>query len=187
MTSFKTKGGTELPLISLKGKPYLQVAHRLVWMREEHPEWSITTECIRMDKDESIFRATICNDAGVVLAQATKREDKAGFADHLEKSETGAIGRALALCGYGTQFCSDELDEGQRLADSPVMPGKTSQPQTNGAYIVPFGKHKGKTLAEIGTDDVRSFGSWLSAQPEKSANATEFLDKAREYLANVGR
>src|SRR5690606_32778738 len=29
-------------------------------------------------------------------------------------------GRALALIGFGTQFCADELDEGERIVDAPV-------------------------------------------------------------------
>ena len=40
----KTTKGTELPTIDLHGKPYLQVAHRIVWFREERPDWRIKTE-----------------------------------------------------------------------------------------------------------------------------------------------
>jgi hypothetical protein len=50
---------------------------------------------------------------------AHKQENKQGFADHLEKAETGAIGRALGIAGFGTQF-APEFDEEDRLADSPV-------------------------------------------------------------------
>ena len=41
------------------------------------------------------------------------------FADYLEKAETRAVGRALAMCGYGTQF-APELEERERIVDSPV-------------------------------------------------------------------
>jgi len=37
-----------------------------------------------------------------------------------EGAETAAIGRALGVAGYGTQFMGDEMDEGEHLADSPV-------------------------------------------------------------------
>lgn len=116
-----TPHGTELPLLQLKGKDYLQVAHRLVWMREEHPEWQIITEPveINIDKKYAIFRSSILNENGRVMATATKAESIAGFADYIEKAETGATGRAAALCGFGTQF-APELYEGERLADSPV-------------------------------------------------------------------
>jgi hypothetical protein len=41
-----------------------------------------------------------------------------------EKDETGAVGRALAMCGYGT-LQAPEFDEGDRLADAPLANAKT--------------------------------------------------------------
>lgn len=127
---FKTKKGTVLPILSLRGKPYLQVAHRIAWLADEVPNYDITTQQVEIEQDYAIFRATISileqNTEGtwhvVKKATATKSETKKGFADFIEKAETGAIGRALAMLGYGTQFTGDELDEGARLADSPTAP-----------------------------------------------------------------
>jgi hypothetical protein len=120
MKTFKTEKGTSLPLMDIKGKDYLQVAHRLVWFREEHPDWGIKTDIIKTDQDETVAQATITDYMGKVLATGHKRENVLGFADHLEKAETGAVGRALAMCGYGTQF-APELEEGERLADAPAV------------------------------------------------------------------
>lgn len=104
------------------GRTYLPVAARLVWFREEHPDWGIETESVALDleKQYAIFRARIYNAEGKLMATGTKMENVKGFPDYLEKSETGAIGRALALCGYGTQF-EQSLEEtgGGRFADSP--------------------------------------------------------------------
>ena len=112
------------------GREYLPVAARLVWFREEHPDWGIVTDPMQIDQDQqyAIFRASIVNEAGRLIATATKREAVRGFPDYLEKAETGSVGRALALCGYGTQFAA-ELDEGERLADAPRS---TSAPARNG-------------------------------------------------------
>src|SRR5262249_10461456 len=33
----------------------------------------------------------------------------------------------LALIGYGTQFCADELDEGDRIVDSPAVPAGSAE------------------------------------------------------------
>jgi hypothetical protein len=58
------------------------------------------------------------------LRAGDKMETRDDFADFVEKAETGAIGRALAMCGYGTQF-APELSEGDlesgriAYADSP--------------------------------------------------------------------
>jgi len=117
----KTEKGTELPLISLKGKDYLQVMHRMVWFREECPNYGIETSFIALDDQVAIAKAIITNETGKILSTAHKREDKGHFADHMEKAETGAIGRALANIGYGTQF-TDDLDEGARIVDSPAPP-----------------------------------------------------------------
>lgn len=125
--TFKTEKGTELPLLDLRGKDYLQVAHRLVWFREQHPDWSIETQIISFSENGALVKATIKNDKGITIATSHKTEDRKGFQDFIEKAETGAIGRALAACGFGTQF-APELDEGERLADSPVQRPQTPKP-----------------------------------------------------------
>ena len=52
-------------------------------------------------------------------ATAHGSEGCADFLEYLEKAETKAIGRALALLGYGTQF-APEFDEEHRIVDSPI-------------------------------------------------------------------
>lgn len=117
-------------LMKLKGKDYLPVAWRLVWFRERYPNGNIDTEAIQLTDTTAVFRATITaiGEGGEVLGRATgtKAQSKHGFSDYIEKAETGAIGRALAALGFGTQF-DPELDEGERLADAPVE--RQSAPQ----------------------------------------------------------
>lgn len=123
-SSYTTSKGTELPLMSLKGKPYMQVAHRLVWFTEVVPSYSTETEYLAITDEQTVAKVTVSiyDESGKVLKKvsSTKRETKKDFPDHTEKAETGALGRALALLGYGTQFAIADLDEGNRLADSPV-------------------------------------------------------------------
>lgn len=146
-------------LITLKNRQgsseYLPVQWRLVWFRLECPNGTIETEIIHLDPDKeteeetyawnnetrrsekviktarglAIVRATIRDGKGGV-ATGTKMEKAASFGDWLEKSETGAIGRALAALGYGTQFTDNEFEEGQRIADAPVDRG-TSNARTD--------------------------------------------------------
>ncbi len=102
------------------GKKYLPVAARLIWFRQEKPDWGITTHPveINLEKQYAIFTATIFNAEGKIMGMGTKMENVRGFADYVEKSETSAIGRALAICGFSTGDAL-ELDEGQRYADAP--------------------------------------------------------------------
>lgn len=125
-------------------KDYLPVQWRLVWFREQCPHGTIETEMIHLDLDRVteeetfvwnnekrrsekvvkqgtgfvLFKATVKDGKGGV-ATGTKSEKAASFPDYIEKAETGAIGRALAALGYGTQF-APELSEEHRIVDSPV-------------------------------------------------------------------
>jgi hypothetical protein len=130
---------------------YLPVQWRLVWFREQCPEGTIETEMVHLDLDREteedgyawnndtrrsekivkhangfvVFRAAIKDGKGG-SATATKSEKAASFPDYIEKAETGAVGRALAMLGYGTQFTGDELNEEHRIVDAPVDRGAPS-------------------------------------------------------------
>jgi hypothetical protein len=107
-------------MMKLKGKDYLQVAWRLVWFRDEHPDFGINSQALALTEDHAIFKATITDANGLQLSSGHGSESKRDFGDFIEKAETKAIGRALAMLGYGTQFAADELDEGERIVDSPI-------------------------------------------------------------------
>lgn len=115
----KTSKGTEFPLLNLRGKDYLEVKYRVAWFREEHPDWSFESDYLVYSDDMAIARSVVKDDKGRVLAIAHKREDREHFQDFMEKAESSALGRALALLGYGT-VTAQELEEGVRIADSPV-------------------------------------------------------------------
>src|SRR5712691_1987783 len=125
-------------------RDYLPVQWRLAWFRSLCPEGSIKTEMLHLDLDREteeeidmwneeknqhekvvkrangfvVFRAVVKDGKGGIGA-GTKSEKAASFPDYIEKAETGAIGRALAALGFGTQF-APELDEEHRIVDSPV-------------------------------------------------------------------
>lgn len=128
-------------IIALKGKDYLPVAARLIWFRHDHPDWSIITTPVEINMVDkfAIFTASILNAEGKIMATAHKMETVKDFGDFLEKAETGSMGRALAACGFGTQFCTVDFDEMQnadnpRPADAPFNrpPGTQRQGQGQG-------------------------------------------------------
>lgn len=103
------------------GREYLHVAHRLLWLRAEHPEAIITTQLLHFDWQAGwfLFHARV-EIPGLGVAEGTGSETRESFPKGpCEKAETVAIGRALAALGYGTAFALADFEEG-RLADSPV-------------------------------------------------------------------
>jgi hypothetical protein len=211
MKTFKTKSGTELPLLDLRGKDYLQVAHRLVWFREEHPAWTIKTDvAVDFQNQRCLATAWIIDEKGTTLSMGHKVEDAKGFADYVEKAETGAIGRALAMIGYGTQFAPD-LDEGDRLADAPVAPKHNFtqhvQPLNNpagaigaaiamsansaGAAVCTVGRNKGMRVDQLSMSDLLNDISYWR-QREKtdgkplSAGLATYINAAEVYTRANG-
>ncbi len=109
---------------------YLPVKERLVWFVTEQRQLlaaglATTTYCIRprlVEHDPVNGHATFeCTIRDVLGNEATDygSESRADWRDYLEKAATKATGRALASLGYGTSF-APELDEGERVVDSPV-------------------------------------------------------------------
>lgn len=133
-------------LINLKGKDYLQVMWRLVWFRDEHPDWCIDTKLEDLTEKGAVFSCKIYDGNGVQKASGWGSETQFDFRDYLEKAETKSIGRALAMLGYGTQF-APELDEGERIVDSPVQRKSVEYRCSEcGAVITPAKAKNGKTV-----------------------------------------
>lgn len=106
-------------LMDLKGKKYLQVMWRLVWFREDKPLWCIDTKLEQLTDNHAVFSARIYDENGAQKSAGYGSESVKDFRDFIEKAETKAVGRALAMLGYGTQF-APELDEEERIVDSTV-------------------------------------------------------------------
>jgi len=146
----KTPNGTQLPLTTVKGgKDYLMVAYRLQWLNEVVENYDIQTELLSVSDDQTIAKASVIifDKKGNPLkrATATKRETKSDFSDHTEKAETSAVGRALAMLGFGTQFALADLDEGERLADSPLSTAKKPGKKVTTKKASSFRKPAAKT------------------------------------------
>ncbi|GAC1611123.1 MAG: hypothetical protein NVS3B3_21560 [Aquirhabdus sp.] len=202
MSKHTLPSGTELPILNLRGKDYLEVKYRIVWFTEKYPNWSIETEFVRVNPDSALAKATIRDDKGTIKATSHKFEDSKGFPDFLEKAETGSIGRALALIGCGTQFCADELDEGKRIVDSPVskpnphaagaqQPGPNDGVPLERGYYINFGKYNKRSLEQVARDDgpqaIESYMMYLENNSKKTnepltQNAATFIKEAEAFL-----
>lgn len=160
-------------MTNLKGKDYLEVKWRLVWFRSEHPLYTIDTEVLELDENHAIFRATVADENGRQISCGTGSESIKDFPEFIEKAETKAVGRALAMMGYGTQF-APELEEGDRIVDAPVDRKKQKEQQTTSESSVPAtDEQKAFILKSIDgiarKNTVEKFGSDLELMSYKTA------------------
>jgi hypothetical protein len=108
--------------IDLKGQDYTQVNARVLAFRLNNPQACIETVIVPVG-DKFYVKAVISED-GTPYATAHK-EIKFGVTGKsaaamypLETAETGAMGRALNVCGYGT--LAGDLNEEDQISDAPV-------------------------------------------------------------------
>lgn len=174
---------------------YLDVKWRIVWFRNVYPNGCIDTkECLVNDQVARI-EATIYDadpsSGGKCLAKARRQVNASDFRDYTEKAETQAIGRALALAGFGTQFC-DELDEEGSLADSPVDTKATPVTPDN---LYSIATQKGitkedvdlilqykyqKDASQLTSEEIASITKGIESTPKERLQ--EFLVKFRAAL-----
>lgn len=196
-------------------KDYLPVQWRLVWFRTICPQGTIETEMLHLDLDRDteeeayvwsaekrrsekvtkhangfvIFKATVRDGKGGV-ATGTKSEKAASFPDFIEKAETGAIGRALAALGYGTQF-APELDEAHRIVDSPVE-RYTSSPNGNG-YSSSNGNHTAIAPVNAGGNTGNAPAASAAQNAERQGGTTptmateQQLSSIRKLCEHLGK
>lgn len=180
------------------GGKYLTARRRLQWMRQEprpHPEWGIKTELIEHERGTfknktgggprgsmaqieggfAIFKAIILNESGRVIAEASATEWSEMFPDYIEKAETAAVARALAVAGFGTEQALD-FDEGWEagnIADAPVRPDVNAMTAPQGppinitasdvAGVRQGGRQSKATPAQL--QAIRSFARTLAIPP----------------------
>jgi len=184
-------------------RDYLPVQWRLVWFRSACPDGSIETEMLHLDLDRDteeeiyvwnterrrnekvlkhakgfvIFRAIVKDGQGGT-ATGTKSEKAASFPDFIEKAETGAIGRALAALGYGTQFTGDEWDEAHRIVDSPVDRHPASTPKNGNQQEAEL------AISEQQLSSIRKLCQHLSKPEPENLTSLNFLS-ARKVIQQL--
>ena len=161
---------------------YLPVKDRVRWCRSDFPDATIRTKIMRLDDTIAVFRATVLLPSGGG-ATGFGHSNASASADYIERAETKAIGRALANCGYGTQFCGDDLaeDEVTGIADAPV-PVRTAQvgtstPQTRPATSAPAASRP--VPEDAGWDD-------LDAEPPRPT-ARPVTDPQKKAIFAIAR
>ena len=114
-------------IVNIRGKDYITVPKRMAEFRKEHTikeGWAVVTECQDIP-DKIRVKAMILNPAGMVVATG-HAEEKPGSnpinkTNAIENCETSAVGRALAMCGYGGESFASAEDMAQvQASEIPI-------------------------------------------------------------------
>ena len=120
---------------------YLDVKWRIMWFRPKYPNGKITTNAAKLTDNYAVVEARVYCDKNdpadnYISKGIAHRELDAGnprFGSRfVESAETAAIGRALALGGFGLQFCCDVNGDETDIVDAPIESGVFGK-QTNNA------------------------------------------------------
>jgi len=175
-------------LTKLKGRDYLEVKWRLLWLRTEHADAEIATELVQFAPDLAVIKATVrVPGQGVATGHAT--QCPADFNEWLEKCETKAVGRALAMLGYGTQFATelewerDESGQVAHVADAPVEKPQTA-PTAAPAAPVANGNGHSRTAESLATP-AQCKAIYVIARTQHGLSEAEVDERARQQFGAV--
>lgn len=110
--------------INIKGKDYITVNERLKFFRNDKlfDGWQISEKIIHIDEKEGIFKVSIKDSNGIVIASAHSQEyrdssyiNKTSF---VENGFTSALGRALGYLGIGIDTSIASANEVQNAVQN---------------------------------------------------------------------
>ena len=147
----------EMKTTNIKGKEYVTVNERILYLRDNFPGFGIVTEITSQTDNCITMKASVINDKCVVVATGHAMEErsedykKVNFTSHVENCETSAVGRALGIYGIGIDKSVASADEVE-LAISrqekhvvKVKP-KVEEGEIEEAVIVKGGKQEGRCV-----------------------------------------
>lgn len=158
---------TRLKTRDIKGKPYVEVNQRVLAFREVYPTGCIASECVSDDGQRCMFRATIYDGEGKILATGHAFEVRnAGMVNktsYIENCETSAVGRALGFLGIGITEAIASAEEVENAIAQQGEPEKETQPKDSDAVrqakqalvdvLRRYAELSGKTYEELVTDE----------------------------------
>lgn len=111
------KANETIKTTDIKGKEYAEVNQRIKAFRMIYPTGPILTEMISNENGICIFKASVGNEQGDILATGTAYErENSTFINktsYIENCETSAVGRALGLAGFGIDTSVASAEEVQ--------------------------------------------------------------------------
>lgn len=102
--------------IDIKGKLYIEVNQRIKAFRMIYPQGFIETEMVSNQDGVCVFQAIVGNDDKILGSGHAYEKENSTFINktsYIENCETSAVGRALAMAGFGIDTSIASAEEVQ--------------------------------------------------------------------------
>lgn len=156
---------------------YMLVPGRVKWFRDENGTSGAIETSFSTVGEYTIATARISINGQVV---ATGSATMASFNGRdIEKTETAAVGRALAFAGYGTQFSGDDINDEDYLSDSPqdsnqYLSNQTVAAQRYRKWTVKDGLSQSDVMSALGIKD--SLSEYTGTVTEADTAIKTYID-----------
>lgn len=124
----------KLKTMNIQGKPYATVPARIEAFWSMCPGGQIITECLVDTAERCMFKATVLDETGKVIATghaSEKPNTPVNKTSMLENCETSAIGRALGIAGIGSLESIASAEEVMGALSARETPARAAQTPQN--------------------------------------------------------
>ena len=155
----------EMQMTDIKGKDYAEVPQKVAAFRKLFPNGSITTEIVYLEGGMVVFKATIADEDGRILATGHAYEKEGSTfinrTSFIENGETSAVGRAASFLNLGSDTSIASYEE--------VMNAKKQQKKMDEDDL----KAELKNLLMETESDTTKFLAWCSASFQRTIKAVD--------------
>ena len=174
------KANKQLETINVKGKDYVQVNERVKAFRMICPGGQIETEMIYFEAGRVMFKATVRDEEGRLLATGYSEEKEGSTminkTSFVENCETSAVGRALGFAGIGIDGSMASAEEVATAIVNQNKPPQKPQPQYPPEFLeackLPAG---GSTLGKLYKENQPLFMNIIKTGTVEEQAAAEII------------
>lgn len=181
------RANKKLATIPIKGKDYVQVNERVKAFRAVCPDGCIETEMVMYEAGRVMFKATISDEEGNVLATGYSEEKEGSTminkTSFVENCETSAVGRALGFAGIGidaSMASAEEVATAIVNQNNPVQPVQTKQEPPQEFVKACKTKAGGSTLGKLYKENRPLFDNLRQTGTDEEKAAIAIIDKYAE-------
>ena len=132
------KANGTIKTTDINNKQYAEVNQRIKAFRMVCPNGSITTEHEFIGEGVVVFKAFVKDEEGNILGTGTAYEKEGSTfinkTSYIENCETSAVGRALAMCGFGIDLSVASYEEVANAVEQQKPKAKSKKTEEVNEY-----------------------------------------------------